>query len=701
MRKKQLLAMILAGTLVSGMTPSVIFATDEGMAVTIEEGTIETPESGTEEVPQETPQETQPEVLPTEAPGTDTSETPEVPPAEVPGESLAPETEPTQAPEPTEAVQEAPVQGAAATVAPSPQAEDGKLVKNETELVNAISEAPNADASSDAAKIILDENIVLTNTITIPTNKNISLITSGKDITISRGTGMKADMFRVDGILTLESAITKEGTAPGSIHITGYLDGNAADGSIIHVTNGTFGMDSSVTLADNITTKEGGAIYNTEGKVVLVGGNITGNQSECGGGIYSENPVQVQGSVSVSDNTRSDAATPDNIALKGDKAVLNVSNVLEESSVLSVNVIEGKAGKQVVQIAEGVDGLTMESVLKIVKYEGTDFTIDEQGALKSTEPEKPAVKPELKLKSKPKWLSRTSAEFTCSTNVDGWFYADWVVKGEDAPSFDVSKEGTPVKANEEFKVTVKDLDKKNPITVYVLIKSQEEKLSKKRYINLDEKTRPGNVTPSPEVSPSITPEASPTPTPGPTHTPVMPSVKDSVVHGLENPLEMWPGVFYNFSVTGAGSDNQNPGEGDAQWVPQYWTQEGSSSKQTTWKIGSSKGIFDEKTLPIRIYLKKYVYHAEKKQWLGTDEIDYISTEVKTAKLSPSGTPGAPGNGEDVLVTDPNASDTGSTSSASGAKTADESPIGNMFMLAAASVLAGGYVLVRRRKKENE
>ena len=135
-------------------------------------------------------------------------------------------------------------------------------------------------------------------------------------------------------------------------------------------------------------------------------------------------------------------------------------------------------------------------------------------------------------------------------------------------------------------------------------------------------------------------------------------------------------------------------------------QEGGSSKQTTWKIGSKSGIYDEKTLPIRIYLKKYVYNAEKKQWFGTDEMDYITYEVRTAKLSPSGTPGAGGNGDgtggsDTLVTDPNSSETGSTTSASGAKTADESPVGNMLMLAFASVAAGGYVLVRRRKKETE
>ena len=182
-----------------------------------------------------------------------------------------------------------------------------------------------------------------------------------------------------------------------------------------------------------------------------------------------------------------------------------------------------------------------------------------------------------------------------------------------------------------------------------------------------------------------------------------------MVRGLENPLEMWPKKFHDFKVIGAGSDNQNPGEGDAQWVPQYWMQEGGSSKQTTWKIGSVSGIYDEKTLPIRIYLKKYVYNAEKKQWYGTDEVDYITYNVKTAKLDPDKAPDGGGNGSggpegpggsDALVTDPNSSDTGS-STASGAKTADESPVESMFMLAFASVLAGGYVLVRRRKKETE
>lgn len=679
MRKKQLFAMLLAGSLTVGMAPASAFAAEEGTAVTIEEGTTETPAEGVPETP-ETPSEAPEEPAP-ETP----TETPEIP---APEATVTPEA-PTETPAPE------------ATVTPTPEVSEGTVVKSEAELNAAIAAAP----ETEPATIILDEDISLTATVSIPANKNIVITTAGKEVTISRDGAMKGNMFQTEGSLTLQSGTAEDGTAAGSITVSGYLDGNKADGSIVNVTGGVFVMNGNVTLCDNTTTANGGAVTNAGGRVILTGGTITGNQAESGGAVYSEDVVQIQGSLYISDNTKTDGTTPDNIALKGEGAVLEVSNVLAEGTKIGVHAVEGKEGQKVIQLTEGVEGLTMEDVLKVVTYEGTGFVLNADGTLKA---DKPAVTPDVKLKTKPKWLSRTSVEFTCVANVDGWFYAGWGVTGQEAPSFDVNKEGTAIEANKEFKVTLKDLDEKNPITAYVLVKDKENNLSKKRSLDLDEKTRPGNATPTPEATVTPSPEASPTatPTPGPTHTPVVPSVKDSVVHGLENPLEMWPNVFYSFSVTGAGSDNRNPGEGDAQWVPQYWMQEGGSSKQTTWKIGSKSGIYDEKTLPIRIYLKKYVYNAEKKQWFGTDEMDYITYEVRTAKLSPSGTPGAGGNGDgtggsDTLVTDPNSSETGSTTSASGAKTADESPVGNMLMLAFASVAAGGYVLVRRRKKETE
>ena len=76
------------------------------------------------------------------------------------------------------------------------------------------------------------------------------------------------------------------------------------------------------------------------------------------------------------------------------------------------------------------------------------------------------------------------------------------------------------------------------------------------------------------------------------------------------------------------------------------------------------------------------------------------------------TPGADGTNGDGTTSGDGTTDGGTTdvipttyadgtngTSKSAVSTGDESPIGTMFALAAASVLAGGYVLVRRRKKE--
>ena len=731
MRKKQLFAMLLAGTLSIGMAPTSAFAAEEGTTVTIEERATDAPTEEAPEVPEtpsEAPAEPTPEI-PTETLTPEATVTPEMP-TEAP-ETPAPEVSVT--PEATVAPTEAPV-------TPTPEVDKEILVKTEAELNAAIAAAPESDASSEPFKIIVDENISLTASVSVPGNKNIVIVAAGKDIVISRAADMKGNMFQVEGTLTIQSAQAENGAA-GTVTVSGYLDGNKAEGSIVNVAGGVFVMGDGVTLSDNTTTAKGGAIYNAGGRVVLTGGTIASNQAEAGGAVYSEGPVQIQGNLMISDNKKADGVTPDNIALKGEEAVLNVSNILSDGSKIGVNVIKGKAGQKVIQLTEGVEGLTMEAVLNAVTYEGTDFTLNEDGTLKAKEPEKPAVTPDVKLKTKPKWLSRSSVEFTCVANVAGWFYAGWGVTGEKAPSFDVNKDGTAIQANKEFKVTLKDFDEKNPITAYVLVKDKEGTLSKKRSLDLDEKTRPGNITatPTPEATVTPSPEVSltATPTPGPTHTPVVPSVKESVVYGLEKPLEMAPNVFHPFEVIGAGRNNQNPGEGDAQWAFVGWAQKtkmpnykgrenyplseiiskyyGNQSVydeiglETSPKIGSPKGIFDEKTIPIYIYLKKYVYNAEKKQWYGTDEVDYITCNLKTVKLDRSKYPGASGNGSggpegpgdsDALVTDPNSSDTGS-STASGAKTADESPVGNMLMLAFASVLAGGYVLVRRRKKETE
>ena len=49
------------------------------------------------------------------------------------------------------------------------------------------------------------------------------------------------------------------------------------------------------------------------------------------------------------------------------------------------------------------------------------------------------------------------------------------------------------------------------------------------------------------------------------------SANDSVVEGLDKPLVFYPNTYYKFNVTGAGTQNTNPVEGDVRWTPLYWS----------------------------------------------------------------------------------------------------------------------------------
>ena len=49
------------------------------------------------------------------------------------------------------------------------------------------------------------------------------------------------------------------------------------------------------------------------------------------------------------------------------------------------------------------------------------------------------------------------------------------------------------------------------------------------------------------------------------------SANDSVVEGLDKPMVFYPNTYYKFNVTGAGTQNTNPVEGDVRWTPLYWS----------------------------------------------------------------------------------------------------------------------------------
>lgn len=299
------------------------------------------------------------------------------------------------------------------------------------------------------------------------------------------------------------------------------------------------------------------------------------------------------------------------------------------------------------------------------------------------------------------WRDHSSATVTCVIGADGICNYTWKIKesGENGGSGKVN-----IKADKAFNIELNNLPDKE-IEVYITAKDSNGKtILLQATIKGQVKTRTAFKFPLPEKNrPKVA-----TPTPNA----YIPDVKESVVQGLDEAIQFYPNQFYEFTVIGAGTTNQDPNEGDVKWVPVYWSTAANptqSQMHTAWKIGSAKGINKDATYNLYVFFQKYVYTGG--QWQETDTIESAVYQFKSAKLTPTGTPGADGSyGGGQTGSDPDATITGEASATSSnggngtrsknaVSTADNSPIGTMSALAVASLLAGGYVIVRRRKKD--
>lgn len=300
------------------------------------------------------------------------------------------------------------------------------------------------------------------------------------------------------------------------------------------------------------------------------------------------------------------------------------------------------------------------------------------------------------------WRDHSSATVTCVIGADGICNYTWKVKGssENGGSGKVN-----IKADKAFNIELNNLPDKE-IEVYITAKDSKGKAmllqptingqveTKDTFkISLPEKSRPKVADPTPNA--------------------YIPNVKESIVQGLDEAIQFYPNQFYPFTVIGAGTTNQDPNEGDVKWVPVYWSTAANpkqSQIHTAWKIGSGKGINKDATYNLYVFFQKYIYTGG--QWQETDTIESAVYQFRSAKLTPIGTPGADGTYGTGGQTgsDPDATITGEASATSSnggngtrsknaVSTADNSPIGTMSALAVASLLAGGYVIVRRRKKD--
>ena len=197
------------------------------------------------------------------------------------------------------------------------------------------------------------------------------------------------------------------------------------------------------------------------------------------------------------------------------------------------------------------------------------------------------------------------------------------------------------------------------------------------------------------------------------------SVTDNEVSGLEEPLKFFPSKKYEFTVEEKGMDNLSPIAGDERYEFLYWSLSSKGKNpQTKTVIMSLKGMPDANTYTMYLFFQKYKFNGE--DWVKVGSPESRSTQfssagytdeelkeyLKEAKEEGTVIPGyenytGSGDETDAELTATAAAsekDAGSKSK-SAVSTADESPIGTMSALAALSLLAGGYIIVRKRKKE--
>ena len=710
MRRKQLFAILMAGALSMGMAPSAAFAAADTVAAQAEaEGELAA-EEGTD--------------APAEDPAA--SETPAETPDETPSEETPAETPETQSADPTE-------------VPAAEEAGSGTIVIGETAyatLKEAFAAVPDSTAeANDPTYIKISSEIELGETIDVPANKNIMLVATAEDIKIKRAAGFAGSLFSVSGGTFQIAGGTvndKDGNAigTGSITVDGTGDGTTAvTAPMVDVQSGTFGISDGVTLSGNANTStevnggavnvasgaafyllggtvtgntaaQGGAVNAVSGaNVYLQGGTVTGNTAALGGGIYSESAVNVKGTVSVTENKDQNDAVS-NLVLAGEGKI-NVTGATTGSTI-GVQVKDAKAGVSVVGLAEGVTDVTLAEVLPQLTYEGQTFTIGEDGTLvnpaEPTATPTPTEKPEEEAKITPKsckWVGYDKVEIEFYSNIKGRYQVTWVPKGSSKPD-KVTFGGQLINADKLTKYTVEGLQDE-AVDIYVIFMSEK---------NPDNKTL-ARFEPNYEKRPSKPEEPKPEPK--------TPAVTESKVQGFENALTFYPGTFYDFRAIGAGTDNADPHEGDVRWVPQYWSMSANPSSKdmhTTWKIGAAKGIYKdaETTYDIYVFFQKEVYSGT--EWQAQSGIiESVKYQFKAAPLAQTSvTPGVTGSdgtyggdgtteGTSDLTPTTYADGTSGSASKSAVSTGDESPVGTMMALAAASILAGGYVLVRKRKKE--
>ena len=745
MRRKQLFAIILAGALAAGSAPAAVFAAESDMAAMSEEGVgnAGSEEAGSEdgssdaEAPVTDGADAADAATDTPAAdNTTTNETPaadntgaaETPAAEDPATADTTLPEEVQTQEQTEENKEVnpqegenPVEATGIEVLDADGQEifntDGKRFENLQDAINAV---PDYEESAENKPI-------LTDTITI-NGKKVRIQSTANGVTIKRNTEGEAftgTMFSVTGENSrlqffIDDATDATLTVSGELPANGVIEAEAT-GAIIDVqSGGTFGLNSGVTLTGNNYAEGGSAINCTGGKIVLAGGTVTNNDSGDKGAVYSDTDISMEGDASVSGNVDNK-----NIYL-GENAKLTltkVTSVLTGQSTFThikaqdgLGVIAGTTDMTKDEFATAIKNITYDDTTNYeysIGSDGYSVALKKKSSGGKDDQDKPADYEITYKDGTAKWRDHTTVEakFTVTGDCE-WAYVV-VKKGTTKVSPKKLSKFTSAKKNTSFTVVAENVPEEDSKIIVVARRNSSDtdyKQAKPVYLykSAMKKARPAKPQATATIRPASTPK-----------------VTEGTVTGFEDSIKFFPGKVYTFTPTGAGQDNQNPVTGDERWIPQYWTFSTSNDaeKHTKWQISAPKGQQlkgkGSVTYTIYIYCKKQVYNGKK--WVDTDvvqpyksqftAVEYTDKELADYLAELSGTPaqdggdGGDGSGGDggtdaelTATAAASAKDAGSKSK-SAVSTADESPIGTMSVLAALSLLAGGYVVVRKRKKE--
>lgn len=91
------------------------------------------------------------------------------------------------------------------------------------------------------------------------------------------------------------------------------------------------------------------------------------------------------------------------------------------------------------------------------------------------------------------WTGPDSAKVVCVSDKNGWYCADWVTRGSEAPEFDFMQDGVAIRANQQFTIYFNGLDSEHDIDIYVRVKDVNNVLSQNLIFMLDGDKRPGNI----------------------------------------------------------------------------------------------------------------------------------------------------------------------------------------------------------------